>query len=112
MGDIQIMKKLKNEKQIASCHDDGGQESDISVLPKPDTQHPEDTRLNSRMTSSPPPSQDHARFNSILERFWVDQGSPVNSEKGTHICQQEIAKNPGRKSILNKMSSSHYRERV
>eukprot|EP00091_Calanus_sinicus_P001196 TRINITY_DN11163_c0_g1_i1.p1 TRINITY_DN11163_c0_g1~~TRINITY_DN11163_c0_g1_i1.p1 ORF type:complete len:324 (-),score=39.90 TRINITY_DN11163_c0_g1_i1:202-1173(-) len=120
MREIQIMKKLQSEEQNTSCQEDSGQESDISpspqsetsVSPKPDTHHQEDTRLNSQMTSSPPPSQDHARFRSILERFRVDQGSVVLSEKGTHVCQQQISRNPGNKSILDKILSSHYRERI
>jgi len=120
MREIQIMKKLQSEEQNNSCQDDSGQESDISpspqsetsVSPKPDSQQSEDTRLNSQMTSSPPPSQDHARFRSILERFRVDQASVVISEKGTHVCQQQIARNPSNKSILDKILSSHYRERI
>ena len=63
------------------------------------------------MTSSHAPSQDHSWFKSILERFRVEQGSAVSSEKSTHVCQQQFAKNPGSKSILDKILSSHYRER-
>jgi len=119
MREIQIMKKLQSEEQNTSCPDDSGQESDISpspqsetsVSPKPDTQQPEDTRLNTVMASSPPPTQDQARFKSILDRFRVDQESVVISDKGTHFCQQEIARNPGSKSILDKILSSHYRDR-
>lgn len=119
MREIQIMKKLQSEEQTTSCPDDSGQESDISaspqsetsVSPKPDTQQPDDTRLTSVMASSPPPTQDHARFKSILERFRVDQESVVISDKGAHFCQQEIARNPASKSILDKILSSHYRDR-
>ena len=77
------MKKMKSEGNNTSCLDDSGQESDISpspqsetsVSPKPDTQQPEDTRLNIPMTSCPPPSQEHVRLKSILERFRVDKES-------------------------------------
>ena len=120
MREIQIMKKLQSEEQNTTCQEDSGQESDISpspqsetsVSPKPDTHQPEDSRLNSQMSSSPPPSQDHARFKSILERFRVDQGSVVISEKGTHVCPQQIARNSGGKRILDKIVSNHYRERI
>ena len=99
-----------SEEQNTSCQDDSGHESDnsplpqsqTSVSPKPDNQHPDDTRPNSIMTSSPHPSLDHARFKSSLERFRVDQGNVVISEKGTHICQQQIARNPGSKSKRTK----------
>ena len=108
------MKKMKSEGNNTSCLDDSGQESDISpspqseTSPKPDTHQPEDTRLNSPMTSSPPPSQDHVRFKSILERFQVDQESVVISDKCTHLYQSEIARNPGSKSILDKILNHHY----
>ena len=119
MREIQIMKKLQSKEQSASCQDDSGQESDISpspqsensVSPKPDTQHPEDIRLNTLISTSPPPTQDHVRFKSILERFRVDQESVVISDKGTQFCQPEITRNPGSKSILDKLLSSHYKDR-
>ena len=89
MREIQSMKKIQSEEQNTSCQEDSGQESDISpspqsetsVSPKPDTHQPEDSRLNYQMSSSPPPSQDHARFKSILERFHVDPESVVLSKK-------------------------------
>ena len=119
MREIQIMKKLQSEEQNTSCPDDSGQESDISpspqsetsVSPKPDTQQPEDTRLNTVMASSPPPTQDQARFKSILDRFRVDQESVVISDKGNDYDQQEITRNPGNKSILDKILSSYYKDR-
>ena len=112
------MKKLQSEENNTSCPEDSGQESDISkspqsvtsVSPKPDTHIPEDTRLNSPMTSSPHPSHDHVLFKSTLERFKVDQESAVISDKGTNFCQPEIARNPGSKSILDKILNHHYRE--
>ena len=118
MREIQIMKKLQTEEQNTSCQEDSGQESDISpspqsetsVSPKPDTQQLDDTRLNTLMTSLPPSSQDHARFKSILERFRVDQGSVIISEKGAHNCSQQIERNPGSKSILDKILNNHCRE--
>ena len=46
----------------------------------------------------------------FLERFHVDPGIIIISEKGPYICQQEIARNHGSKSILVKIVCSHYRE--
>jgi len=116
MREIQIMKKIQSEEQTVSSLDDSGHESDISpspqsetsVSPKPDEEY---NRINTLKASSPPPSQDPVRFKSILERFRLDQESVVISDKGNHFCQQEIARNPASKSILDKILSSHYKDR-
>ena len=113
--EIQIMKKLQSEEQSASCQDDSGQELDISpspqsetsMSPKLDTHHPEDILT----TSTPPPSQDNLQYMSIFERFRANQESVVISDKGTNFGQQEIARNPGNKSILDKILSSYYTDR-
>ena len=118
MMEIQIMKKLQSEEQNTTCPDDSGHESDISqspqsetsVSPKPDTQQPDDPRLNTHIPSSLPQTQDHAQFKSSITKFGVDQESVAISEKGTRYCHQEMARNPGSKSILEKLLGSRYRE--
>jgi len=120
MREIQIMKKIQSEEQNTSCKDDSGQESDISaspqsetsVSPRPETQQQvETTRLSNVATSSPPLHFEQARFQSIFERFRVDQESVVISDNGDHIYKQEIAKHPKSKNILDKILSSHCSEK-
>ena len=65
MREIQIMIKLQSEEENTTFPDDSRHESDISpspqsetyVSPKPDTNQPEDTRLNTLQEMT----IDHAR---------------------------------------------------